>query len=135
MVYRSSEFDGFGGNAVFTARALYWLTDPEYDFDDAALCLAHGIIVKSSIEQGANSVSVYPNPAGDNATLVLTAPLAESGTIVIFDALGAEVLRVTVPQDVVQHGFSTALLSRALYHYKVYSNSVPIGEGKLTIIR
>ncbi|MBV6404522.1 MAG: hypothetical protein IT228_00635 [Flavobacteriales bacterium] len=124
-----------GGNAVFKARSLYWLIDDSYDFDDQALCLQHGIIVKSLAAQPINAVAVIPNPAVDEATLVLDHELDEPGSFVVYDAVGAEVMRQVVPIDMPRLAFSTASLAPALYHYQVRGPSGVIGVGKLTIVR
>jgi len=124
-----------GGNAVFKARSLYWLIDDSYDFDDQLLCLPHGIIVKSLTQQPLNGVAVVPNPASDEATLVLDRELEGPGTFVVYDAVGAEVMRQAVPIEMPRMAFSTASLAPALYHYQVRGPSGIIGVGKLTIVR
>lgn len=124
-----------GGNAVFKARSLYWLIDDSYDFDDQLLCLPHGIIVKSLVEHDPNELRVVPNPANDEATLVLDRALDEPGVFVVFNAMGAEVMRYTVPIERQRITFSTASLAPALYHYQVRGPSRVIGHGKLTIVR
>lgn len=124
-----------GGNAVFKARSLYWLIDDNYDFDDPLLCLSYGIIVKSLTERQANTISVIPNPARDEASLVMPQELKDPGTLIIYDALGAEVLRSSIPAETMRFAFSTAALSPALYHYMVLTVEGVIGYGKLTILR
>lgn len=124
-----------GGNAVFKARSLYWLIDDTYDFDDAALCLPYGIVVKRLLDQHINAVSVVPNPSVDEAALVLARTLEQTGSFVLYDALGAEVLRFVVPKDQFRIPFSTAALVPALYHYQVRGSVGIVGEGKLSIIR
>lgn len=124
-----------GGNAVFRARALYNLIDAAQDYDDELLCLQHGIIVKSLKQPNSATLHVIPNPATDEATLVLDQVLDEAGTLLVFDALGAEVIRQPIPIEQLRVPFSTTLLSPALYHYKVFGNTGPIGHGKLTIVR
>ena len=124
-----------GGNAVFKARSLYWLIDDSYDFDDPLLCLSYGIVVKSLTEREANAISVIPNPARDEASLVMPQELKDPGTLIMYDALGAEVLRSSIPAETMRFAFSTTALSPALYHYKVLTVEGVIGAGKLTILR
>ena len=123
-----------GGNAVFKARSLYWLIDDSYDFDDQLLCLPHGIIVKSLMDQEKIALRVIPNPASDEATLMLDRTLDAPGVFIVYDAVGAEVMRHTVPIEIPRLAFSTASLAPALYHYQVRGPSGIIGGGKLTII-
>lgn len=124
-----------GGNAVFYARSLYALIDDTQEFDDFLLCLPHGIVVKSLVELHANAVSMIPNPASDEATLVLTRELEGLGTLIMFDAIGAEVLRSSIPGRTLRLAFSTVTLAPGLYHYKVLAAGGVIGNGKLTIVR
>lgn len=131
----ASQCPMLGGNAVFKARTLYWLIDDTYDFDDALICLPYGIIVKSMAASELNAVAVVPNPAMDAATLVLSKQLDSPGIFVVFDAIGAEVMRHTVPSETPRSSFSTASLASALYHYQVRGPSGIIGEGKLAIVR
>ena len=124
-----------GGNAVFKARSLYWLIDDSHDFDDPSLCLPHGIVVKRLMHESGNVVKIIPNPASDEASVLLTRTLEQTGSLVLYDALGSEVLRVTVPKYEFRIPFSTATLTPALYHYRMHGNAGIIGEGKLSIIR
>jgi hypothetical protein len=124
-----------GGNAVFKSRSLYWLVDDSYDFDDQVLCLPYGIIVKRLIEHETNAVSIVPNPANDEAALVLNREVPEPVYLTLYNAMGSEALRVFVPKGVVRHAFSTANIAPGLYHYTVLSGGGLLGHGKLTIVR
>lgn len=124
-----------GGNAVFKARSLYWLIDDDQVFVDSLLCEPYGIVVKRLLEQHVNTVSVVPNPATNEAALVLTNSLDEPGVFILFDAIGAEVFRHVVPVGIPRMTFNTASLAESLYHYQVRGPSGIIGVGKLTIVR
>ncbi|MBL7962776.1 MAG: right-handed parallel beta-helix repeat-containing protein [Flavobacteriales bacterium] len=124
-----------GGNAVFKARSLYWLIDDTQDFDDALLCLPHGIVVKSLVEQQTNAVRVVPNPVSDEANLLLAQESVRPAYLTMYNTVGSEVLRVLVPKGVVRHAFSTASIASGLYHFKVLSGDGLLGDGKLTIVR
>jgi hypothetical protein len=80
-------------------------------------------------------MSVIPNPANNEATLVLTEALDEPGTFVVFDALGAEVLRYQVPIETLRYTMNTEALAPAMYHYRVLGPTGLVGAGKLTIVR
>ncbi|MCB9165666.1 MAG: hypothetical protein H6592_14725 [Flavobacteriales bacterium] len=124
-----------GGNAVFQARALYYAIDPEQEFDDPALCLQHGLVTKSLKQPVVNALSMVPNPAMDEVTLVLTAALEEAGTLLICNAQGAEVLRLRVPKDQQRTAVSVATLAPGVYHYRVLGVTGDLGAGKLSIVR
>ncbi len=124
-----------GGNAVFKARSLYSLIDDTYEFDDQLLCLPHGIIVKSLTEQQANAITVIPNPAMNEATLILSEPLGSTGQLVLYDLLGAEVARFTLPSEVLRFDFQTNRLAAAVYHFHVTDDTGSIGRGKLSVVR
>jgi len=124
-----------GGNAVFKARSLYSLIDGAQVFDDPLLCLPYGIVVKSLMEHASNAVSVVPNPASDEASLVLSLETTEPAYLTLHNTVGSEVLRVFVPKGVVRHSFSTANIAPGLYYYKVFGGGGLLGDGKLTIVR
>ncbi len=124
-----------GGNAVFKARALYGLVDETYSFDDSTLCALHGIEVKRLAAPKPNAVAVIPSPAVNEATLVLTDRLDGPIAFVLYDALGAEAMRLTIPAETPRFSFSTTSLPPALYHYDVRGQSGVVGNGKLTIVR
>lgn len=124
-----------GGNAVFLARALYSLIDDAQDFDDPLLCLQQGIVVKSMAAADVNNMAVIPNPATDEANLVLTKEWDAPGVFIVYDALGAEVFRHTVPAFTPRYAFSTAAMAPAMYHYRVRAPLGMENHGKLSIVR
>lgn len=124
-----------GGNAVYTARALYRLIDDAYEFDDQLLCLPHGIIIKRLVAPEENGVAVVPNPARDQAVLVLGQPLDQAGLLVLYDLAGKEVMRVDIPEAEPRTEFNTGTLASGLYQYRVQSGNAMVGHGKLAIVR
>ncbi len=124
-----------GGNAVFRARALYSLIDDSQDFDDPLLCLQQGIIVRNMQEAQSNAVAVVPNPARDEASLVLTEAWNAQGTLIVYNTLGMEVLKHTVPANTMRYAFSTGSLAPAVYHFQVIAPSGAMNQGKLSIVR
>ncbi len=124
-----------GGNVVFKARSMYSLINDEVEFDDVEICIQHGIVVKRFNEATPNTVNVIPNPAIDEAVLVISIMQELSGTFVIYDITGAEVFRRTVPGGLQHHPFSTVGLAPGIYHYKVVVSDQEIGVGKVTIVR
>ena len=60
-----------GGAAVFTARSLYYLIDPNMVYDDRNLCLQQGIILREQEQKTASTTLTYtPNPANEIVNVV-----------------------------------------------------------------
>ena len=135
LFYIANQCPMVGGNSVYRARSIYRLIDDEQQFDDPMLCLQHGIIVKSLVAREMNIIGVVPNPTRDQAALVLEKPLDAPAVFIIFNAIGVEVIRHSIPMDMVRFEFSTTSLAAGLYHYQVRGPSGNMGEGKLSIIR
>lgn len=93
--------------------------------------------MKRSVTTHAITFSVVPNPASDEASLVYTKETSEAAYLTLYNAQGAEVLRVIVPKGVVRHAFSTHGITPGPYHYKVVSSNgaTLVGMGKLSILR
>jgi hypothetical protein len=124
-----------GGNAVFRARALYSLIDDAQEYDDAMLCLQQGLITKRLEETVASACTVVPNPAREQATLVLSTPLSAAAWLVLTNALGAEVKRVQVPAEQMRTAFGIQGLAPGIYHYTLLNHQGAIGGGRLAIER
>ncbi len=134
LFYIANQCPMVGGNSVYRARSLYRLIDDEQQFDDPMLCLQHGIIVKSLVAREVNTVGVVPNPARDGATLVLGKPLEETGTFILFNTVGVEVMRLDVPAEEYRMSFVTSGLASGVYQYRVVTSLGLEGNGKLSII-
>jgi len=88
-----------GGDAVFYARSLYALLQPNALYDDALLCSSTGqfralIPQDRTVEAG---FELYPNPASDH--IIFSCFGMSEGTesiVVVFDLLGRELLRTSV---------------------------------------
>jgi len=124
-----------GGNAVYAARALYRQVNDTLAWDDQLLCLPHGIIVKSVQQEDVATLTIVPNPARDNATLVLDRPLEQPGMLKVLDMTGKEVLRLDIPEGELRTEFAIGALASGLYQYRVVSGSILIGHGKLAVTR
>jgi len=124
-----------GGNAVYAARALYRQVNDTLAWDDQLLCLPHGILVKSMHQGQTMGMSLHPNPARDEVTLVLGLGLDGPGQFMVYNGLGTVVLRAPLEAEVVRHTLGTGSLAPGLYHYQVHGPSGLVGTGKLTIIR
>lgn len=124
-----------GGNAVFRARALYGLIDDEQQYDDAELCLQQGLITKRKPVDPLPACLLLPNPAKDQASLVLDAPLRQPATLLLVNAQGAHVLSVRVPAEQLRVELNLAGLAPGIYHYTLRGPQGTIGSGKLAVER
>ncbi len=124
-----------GGNAVYRARSLYSLIDDDQEFDDPALCLAQGIVIRSLEQSTAPAVMIIPNPASDRAVLLCESPMTASGALVLRDALGREALRIALAQETMSVEFNTAALKPGPYHFVVECNGQQLGDGKFVVVR
>ncbi len=87
-----------GGDAVFFARSLYALIDPDARYDDELLCSVGGqyrALPKAETEEP--GFDVYPNPANDHLVLrCFGMPEDTESIAVVFDLLGRELLRTSL---------------------------------------
>lgn len=125
-----------GGMSVFKARSMYALINEDQQYDDPLLCLQHGIVVRSQQQAAAaGKITVVPNPATDNASLMLGGEWQTPGEFVLYNAVGAVVMRAVVPANTPQWEFSTTALAPAMYHYMVQGPTGSRFAGKLSIVR
>ena len=111
------------------------MIDDNVEYDDANLCLQHGIIYKNLEPAAILQISIQPNPTADLATLLYTLDEDMQGTLVIYDALGKEVQRHSLSAAFERYEFSTAALQQGAYQYVVSNGADVIGTGKLVIVR
>jgi nitrous oxidase accessory protein NosD len=88
-----------GGDAVFYARSLYALLEPDALYDDALLCSSTGQS-RALIPQDLTVVAgfeLYPNPAGDYI-IIRTSGIEDSAraSVVLYDLMGREILHTAV---------------------------------------
>ena len=129
-----------GGLAVYKARGMYAMINDEIDYDDDALCLSEGVVLRQASNQSALSgvyefASVYPNPANDMVTLSFEFGNDVSGIIDIFNSLGQNVSSSILSQDEHFTSLNVKSLENGIYTYSVRSNAGFIQKGKLVITR
>jgi hypothetical protein len=125
-----------GGNSVFRARDLYSMVNNSVSYDDFALCLMSGILMR----EAGNVISIpepymYPNPAGESATLIYSLPENTTGELLIYNTLGQIESRYSLTDKTTQFKFSTSTLNSGVFYYKVYNDGELISTGKLSIVR
>jgi hypothetical protein len=80
-----------GGPAVYKARTLAALIDPQLRYDDQLACSQAGVSWRMSKPRSESAMSVYPNPAKDNATINYL--ISNDALLIISNKIG-EIIRV-----------------------------------------
>lgn len=76
---------------------------------------------------------LFPNPAKDAATVAWPAASGTSCQFMLYNAMGAEVLRTQLPAGPGRKSINVAGLPPGIYQYRITSRSAVEGEGKLVI--
>jgi hypothetical protein len=99
-----------GGKAVLRARLLYGYINPQYYFDDYALCAQAGLLLRKK-EGDIHLTKVYPNPADALLQIKLFEPcqrielLSEIGNIVTNIKCNDEKLEYQIDTQHINSGF------------------------------
>lgn len=129
-----------GGPAVALARGMYEMIDETMEYDDPTLCLQEGILLRQTGEEIKSRSSLQnayfiPNPAKQNATLYYQLEKAADGILIISDSYGKVELLQQLNADENAASVSTSTLGNGVYYFKVLSNGVETGNGKLVVIK
>ncbi len=79
-----------GGPAVYKARTLAALIDPDLRYDDQLACSQAGVSWRISQHKAESSISIFPNPAADNATIKYN--ISTDAQLMIYNKVG-EIIR------------------------------------------
>nr|MBK9652031.1 T9SS type A sorting domain-containing protein [Bacteroidota bacterium] len=124
-----------GGSAVYLARPIVEMFDDNIMYNDAAICLSQGVIMKMSNQVTADetiaTVKVYPNPAKDEINFEFG-----NGTyfkLIIYDSFGKEI-RLELMQSKIEYKLSTTDIANGIYRYKLIGVPHEI-SGKIVILK
>ncbi|MBX2928398.1 MAG: T9SS type A sorting domain-containing protein [Saprospiraceae bacterium] len=126
-----------GGDAVFFARSLYALIDPDAGYDDELLCSVGGQF--RALPEQARTVEtgfeIYPNPAGDYI-IIRTAGIEdnERATVVLYDLMGREILRTAVAGNA-DFALNTEQVHTGLFWAMLSIDGQRVGVRKVVIKR
>jgi Secretion system C-terminal sorting domain len=84
-------------------------------------------------EQSKQQISIYPNPARNSITVSYACNGSKNGVLHLYDVLGHEVLRASLPAHAKASTISVAGLAVGLYSYKVVFEGCGVFAGKLQI--
>ena len=73
-------------------------------------------------------VTIIPNPADDEASLVFTEPWETPVVVITYSAIGEELSRMMVPAETPRFTFNTSKLPPAVYHYRVLEHTGLLSE-------
>jgi len=124
-----------GGDAVFYARSLYALLQPNAVYDDALLCSTSGqyIAIPSENAQDSGSFELYPNPTADIIVLVITPELQTDIILEVFHSSGYLVSRRKVDVQGSQFYIETGDIPNGMYICRVSSEGRSLGSQKVII--
>ncbi len=121
-----------GGPAVYRARSLYFLINPEMVYDDELTCIQNGYLYKTSRNVTHNS-KIYPNPASNEITIVYN--VSSNSDLIITDALGRNIKQIELSTEQIEKTFSIVELENGLYSYKIIDEKgimVDVGQFIVT---
>lgn len=124
-----------GGSAVFTARSLYYLIDPNMVYDDRNLCLQQGIILREQGENTANKFNVFPNPATNEVTIVFSLSKDDMAVFRMFDSIGRLLKSESLNSIATQLKLDVSEYDNGVYYYQILVNNKQEENGKLVITR
>ncbi len=129
-----------GGNAVFKARGIHVLIDPEMEYDDENICLNEGVVLRqashSSFSHGVYEYAAFsPNPANNFANISFEFGKDIPGQIEIFNLLGQNVSSFLIPANEQSKNIDVSSLGNGIYTYTIKSYAGFTQKGKLVITR
>ena len=129
-----------GGLAVYKARGMYAMINDAIDYDDDAICLSEGVVLRQASHQSAMQnvyeyASLFPNPAKETVTLSFEFGKDIAGGIDIFNSMGQDIKTIRLSAN--EHNVSVDVknLSNGIYTYSIRSDEGFIQKGKLTITK
>ena len=138
-----------GGNAVYKARAIIGMFNPNFHYDDIVICNGQGVYkngttklqqqldaMEQSQQHGlldGNGITIYPNPASTEITVSYLLDANEKASFIIYDMLGNKIKMITLYGNVNKQKINTSELSSGVYMYKYIKTCKESFTGKLVI--
>lgn len=124
-----------GGPAVYLARPIVELFDENIIYNDQAVCISQGVIMKvknqAKVENVVTTVKVYPNPAKDEINFDFGSEIFTK--FIIYDSYG-KVINVQLIQNKSDYKYQTTDIANGIYRYVLQGTSVDI-TGKIIILK
>jgi Secretion system C-terminal sorting domain len=129
-----------GGQAVYHARGLYAIVSDSIIWNDDSLCVVVGLQFRHSSptfpkenKQSLSNISLYPNPAQEEVTIVFHRLRNENQTISLYDVLGKMVANYAVEANKESYILDLHNLPSGVYMLRVGDTQVSIATHKLII--
>ncbi len=133
------------GNAVYQARGLYTMINPDEIYNDDSLCpgqreermmsAAHDTSGSFNNMNSDYDIQLYPNPAKDYTAVYYDIPVNSQALIQIYDQLGqlviSQVLSATSNKTII----STGQLQGGVYNYRFVLNYQVIKRDKFVVVQ
>ncbi len=122
-----------GGPAVYKARSLYYILDPEMDYDDEQTCLLGGYLFKNSRNLTAHS-KLFPNPSKDIVNIVYH--VESNSMLQILDCYGRIIKYNSIDPLNYIYSFNVENLENGFYSYRIVnSKGIMIDAGQFIIMK
>lgn len=109
-----------GGPAVYKARTLAALIDPELRYDDQLACSQAGVTWRMIKPRSESAMSVYPNPAKNNATVKYQ--ISNDGLLIISNKIGEIVKEVTLSRETQSAVIDLTYFNNGIYTCRLILN-------------
>ena len=118
------------GPAVYHARALYSLIDPDQDYDDDISCVQNGYYFR--MQQGVkHKSSVFPNPTSGDVTIVYK---FQSDTYLqLEDMYGRTCLMTKLKANSDSHLLNLSNFENGIYTYRLFCQGSTLDIGKIIL--
>ncbi len=125
-----------GGKAVYRARALYSMVDPDKTYDDEIICLNQGILYRHGKEDEViTSFSLFPNPANESILLLYTLEVEQKAHLIIRNSVGQGVYFTDVSSKQRKLEINIRNLANGVYTVQFLSKNSLLYQEKMVIIR
>ena len=125
-----------GGAAVFTARSLYYLVDPNISYDDRLLCLQEGVILREQNKSViSNYYKVYPNPTSNQVYINYNVEEDDQTIFLLYDGVGKLLLKKNLNPHQNELVIQVTDYENGIYFYEIVTNKNKDVNGKIVITK
>ncbi len=125
------------GPAVYRARSILWLIEPELWWEDDLIC---GTALKMEEEKikdnqpGIAPTFIFPNPVSNIAVLSIGVDHGDA-SLLIYNSTGEVVNSFSIPEDQNIFSFEMTNMPQGIYHYILISENTVIASGNFNFLK